>query len=107
MLKKVRLAWIDGVLEQSLFKEARIALDLAEREGAVQRPYEVVRRGPVSKTVHCPTLAYRRKSVEAIPSTGISEERRRHVFAASVDIRVKPGPEPFIRANRCHVGWGG
>jgi hypothetical protein len=46
MLAKVRLTWIDGVLNKSLFKEARIALDLAEREGAVQRPYEVVRRRP-------------------------------------------------------------
>ena len=46
MLTKVRLTWIEGVLNKSLFKEARIALDLAEREGAVQRPYEVVRRRP-------------------------------------------------------------
>jgi hypothetical protein len=46
MLAKVRLTWIGGVLNRSLLNEARIALDLAEREGAVQRPYEVIRRRP-------------------------------------------------------------
>ncbi len=46
MIEKVRLAWIEGVLKKSLLGEALIALDLAEREGAVLRPYGIARRRP-------------------------------------------------------------
>jgi Cdc6-like AAA superfamily ATPase len=39
MLAKVRWIWIDGVLKQSLWNHALIALRLAERPDAVVRPY--------------------------------------------------------------------
>ena len=38
MLTKVKSIWIDGLLEQSLAKELRIALDLAEHPDAVDLP---------------------------------------------------------------------
>jgi hypothetical protein len=38
MLTKVKAIWIDGLLEQSLAKELRIALDLTEQPDAVELP---------------------------------------------------------------------
>jgi DNA polymerase III delta prime subunit len=38
MLQKVKTIWIDGLLDQSLAKELRIALDLTERPDAVELP---------------------------------------------------------------------
>src|SRR5262249_8266744 len=38
MLAKVKTIWIDGLLEHSLAKELRIALDLTERPYAVELP---------------------------------------------------------------------
>src|SRR6476661_6579333 len=38
MLTKVKTIWIDGLLEQSLAKELRIALDLTEQPDAVELP---------------------------------------------------------------------
>lgn len=38
MLQKVKIIWIDGLLEQSLAKELRIALDLIEQPDAVDLP---------------------------------------------------------------------
>src|SRR5262245_286639 len=38
MLLKVKTIWIDGLLEQSLAKELRIALDLTEQPDAVELP---------------------------------------------------------------------
>jgi hypothetical protein len=46
MLDKVRLIWIKGVLQKSLWQEARLDLPLAAQPGAVQRPYHLVARGP-------------------------------------------------------------
>jgi hypothetical protein len=46
MLDKVRLTWIEGVLQQSLWQEARLDLPLVAQPGAVQRPYQLVARGP-------------------------------------------------------------
>jgi hypothetical protein len=44
MLQRVRQAWIDGVLDQSLYRVARIDLGLAEQPGAVSRPGDAIAR---------------------------------------------------------------
>lgn len=46
MLDKVRAIWITGFLDQSLEKEARIALGLSERSDAVLRSLDLVSRLP-------------------------------------------------------------
>ena len=38
LIKQVRLDWIDGVLEQSLYKVARLELGLASRADAIDQP---------------------------------------------------------------------
>jgi hypothetical protein len=44
MLEKVRVTWVQGVLEKSLYKEVLIALNMEERPDAVDRPWGMVRR---------------------------------------------------------------
>jgi hypothetical protein len=46
MLKRVRLDWIDGVLNQSLYKEARIALGLETKVDAVELPLNAIVQVP-------------------------------------------------------------
>jgi hypothetical protein len=42
MIQRVRHAWIDGVLKQSLYQIARIDLGLEEQPDAVARPWDVI-----------------------------------------------------------------
>lgn len=46
LIKQVRLDWIDGVLDQSLYKVARIELGLSERPDFVEQPLHTVFRIP-------------------------------------------------------------
>ena len=46
MLKRVRMDWIDGVLNQSLYKVARIELGLQARPGATEQPLNAVVQVP-------------------------------------------------------------
>jgi predicted NACHT family NTPase len=54
LLDKVRAMWITGVLEQSLEKEARIALGLSEHPEAVLRSLDLVSRFPNQSPRHLP-----------------------------------------------------
>ena len=42
MLKRVRLDWVDGVLDRSLYKIARIELDLQSKADAVEQPLNAI-----------------------------------------------------------------
>ena len=42
MLKRVRLDWIEGVLNQSLYKIARVELDLESKADAVEQPLNAI-----------------------------------------------------------------
>jgi NADH:ubiquinone oxidoreductase subunit len=46
LLKQVRLDWIEGVLNQSLYKVARLELGLANRTNAVEQPLNAVVQVP-------------------------------------------------------------
>jgi TIR domain len=46
LLKQVRLDWIEGVLNQSLYKVARLELGLTNRTDAVEQPLNVVVQVP-------------------------------------------------------------
>jgi DNA polymerase III delta prime subunit len=61
LIKQVHLDWIDGVLEQSLYKVARIELGLADRSDSVEQPLNAV--------VQVPDRAPR----EVTPNTPISQ----------------------------------
>src|SRR5262245_7717917 len=45
MLAKVKTIWVEGLLEQSLAKELRIALDLTEQPDAVDLPLNALAQG--------------------------------------------------------------
>lgn len=49
MLKQVRLDWIDGVLNRSLYQEALISLGLEERPEAIIRPFDAQVQRPNQK----------------------------------------------------------
>jgi DNA polymerase III delta prime subunit len=46
MIKQVRLDWIQGVLDQSLYKVARLELGLANRSDAIEQPLNAVVQVP-------------------------------------------------------------
>ena len=57
MLRLVQITWIDGVLKQSLWNEARIALHLAARPDAAARPYSLTLLSPTDESLLTSTLS--------------------------------------------------
>src|SRR5262245_9291133 len=55
MLEKVRLIWIKGVLEPSLFRLARIELDLETEPDAVEHPFDLFVQRPEQAPRPLPT----------------------------------------------------
>ena len=54
LIERVRTDWIEGVLEQSLYKVARIELGLETKPDAVDRPLDVVVRRPDQESQSLP-----------------------------------------------------